>query len=432
MTRLPAKLPSAVPGRSPARPGTGRRGPGSPAGRIPSPVTALERLVDELIDSGAASAAVALTGDARRIEWSRAAGWARGGPPSGMPAAAGTWFDYGSLTKPFVATAALALDRTGDLPLGTRLGDVLGGADRRLAALPLGEMLRHGARLAAWTPLYARCRSLAEAEALLLSGALLGARAGTYSDLDYLLWGLAAERALGRPLAALVAERVLAPLGLGDALAVAPGNLPQIAESRMDSGREVELAARQGIVAALLPPPPVGVPQDGNARFLSGLPERSGVAASAATAATRSRAAGTAPTAAGSGAAPGAGGAPSPRGRLWGHSGLFGTAEALWRLGAEWLEPRLVLHNEAVAAALAGGGPFALGWWRRRHRGGGGPALSPGSFGHTGFAGGSLWIDPRRSRVFVLLAYRIDPATNMNRWRRRFHAAATRAVVAGS
>jgi CubicO group peptidase (beta-lactamase class C family) len=364
---------------------------------------ALERLVDALVDSGAASAAVGLAGDGRQIEWSRAAGWARGGPEAGRPAklatmaamasmaSGSTWFDYGSLTKPFVATAALALDRAGELPLGTRLGEVFAGADRRLAGLALADLLRHGARMLAWTPLYARCRSLAEAAALLLSGALLGARAGTYSDLDYLLWGLAAERALGRPLAALVAERVLAPLGLASAAAVAPGDQPQVAESRMDSGREVALAARQGLAIALLPPPPIGQPQDGNARFLTGLPAAAG--------------------------------------SLWGHGGLFGTAAGLWRLGAEWLEPRRVLHNEAVAAALSGGGPFALGWWRRRHRGGGGPALSAASFGHTGFAGGSLWIDPLQSRVFVLLAHRCRPAVDMNRWRRRFHAAATRAFI---
>ena len=371
-----------------------------PVGGDPKALTALARLVDSLVDSGSASAAVALVGGGRRLEWSRVAGWARGGPPAGRPAEAATWFDYGSLTKPFVATLALALDRTGELPLGTRIGEVLGGgADRRLAALPLVDLLRHRSGLAGWTPLYARCRSLAEVEALLLSGTLLGARAGVYSDLDYLLWGLAAERALGRPLAALVRERVMAPLGVAGAIAAVPGDLAQVAESRMDSGREVELAARQGIAAPLLPPPPVGLPQDGNARFLAGL------------------------------AAPAARGPAD--GVIWGFAGLFGTAAALWRLGAEWLEPRLLLHKEDVAAALAGGGSFALGWWRRRARGGGGgPALAAGSFGHTGFAGGSLWIDPRRSRVFVLLAHRVEPASNLNRWRRRFHAAAARALPA--
>lgn len=374
-------------------------------------LVALERLVDSLVEAGAASAAMALVGDGRSIEWSRAAGWARGGPSSGRPAEAATWFDYGSLTKPFVATLALELDRTGELPLGTRLGEALAGADRRLAALPLADLLRHRAGLPGWTPLYARCRSVAEVEALLLSGDLLGARSGTYSDLDYLLWGLAAERTLGQPLAALVGERVLAPLGMDGSIAAVPGDLPQVAESRMDSGREVELAARQGIAAALLSPPPIGLPQDGNARFLSALGEIGSMGAIGAQCAPDTPAG-------------------SSRGVLWGFAGLFGTAAGLWRLGAEWLEPRLLLHSETVAAALAGGGPFALGWWRRRsHGGGGGPALSAGSFGHTGFAGGSLWIDPRRARVFVLLAHRLDPAINLNRWRRRFHAAAARAFL---
>jgi CubicO group peptidase (beta-lactamase class C family) len=394
-----------------------------PGDRAVAALAALAGLVDSLVDSGTASAAMALVGSARGVEWSRAAGWARGGPSSGRPADAATWFDYGSLTKPFVATLALELDRTGELPLGTRIGEVFAGADRRLAARPLADLLRHRAGLLGWTPLYVRCRSLAEVAALLLSGALLGARSGTYSDLDYLLWGLAAERALGRTLAALVGERVLAPLGVDGSIAAVPGDLPQVAESRMDSGREVELAARQGMTTALLPPPPIGVPQDGNARFLSAIVTSGHGAPATAAAPATPRMAAAGAEESGWLTATGA-----SRGGLCGFAGLFGTAAGLWRLGAEWLEPRLLLHSETVAAALAGGGPFALGWWRRRSRGGGGgPALSAGSFGHTGFAGGSLWIDPRRSRVLVLLAHRLDPASDLNRWRRRFHAAAARA-----
>jgi CubicO group peptidase (beta-lactamase class C family) len=351
---------------------------------------ALERLVDSLVESGAASAVVALIGGPGEVAWLRAAGWARGGPAAGRLAAASTWFDYGSLTKPFAATLGLLLDRSGELPLATPLGAVLAGAPTPLAAAPLSDLLRHGARMQAWTPLYARCRSLAEVRAVLLGGGLLGGRAGTYSDLDYMLWGLAVERALGRPLAALVAERVLAPLGLssGDtAVAAAPGDIAAVAESRMDGGREAALAARQGI--APLPPPAPGEPQDGNARFLLTL---------------------------------------APRGAIAGHAGLFGTAAALWRLGAEWLAPGALLDRTAVAAARGGGGPFALGWWRRRHRGSGGAGLSPLAFGHSGFAGGSLWVDPRSRRIFVLLAHRVDSASNLNRWRRRFHLVAGRAL----
>ena len=363
-------------------------------------LTAAARLVEALVASGTASAAVGLTGSADRIEWRHAAGWARGEAPAGRPVEPATRFDLASLTKPFMATLALILDRSGELPLRLRVGDVFPGAGRQVADRRLEDLLRHRAGFQAWTPLYARCGSLAEVEALLLSGELGGGRAGRYSDLDYLVWGLAAERVLGQPLAALVGRRVLEPLGIAATTVATPGELPDVAQSHMDTGREVELAAFQGLSIAPLPAPPRGLPQDGNARFLTGL---AAVAASGA-------------PGPGSGS-PVAGGG----GAVFGHGGLFGPAEDLWRLGAEWLAPGRLLEREAVAAALGGGGPFALGWWRRRYRGGGGAALSPGSFGHTGFAGGSLWIDPERSRVHVLLAHRRDPAGNLNRWRRRFH-----------
>lgn len=156
----------------------------------------------------------------------------------------------------------------------------------------------------------------------------------------------------------------------------------------MGTGKEVELAAKAGFTVPDLGPPPIGIPQDGNARFLLGL------------------------------------GVP---GGVLGHAGLFGGARDLWRLGAEWLEPGRVLKPDGAALALKGGGPFALGWWRRRaQEGGGGWALSSSAFGHTGFSGNSLWIDPERRRVFVLLGSRLDPATDINHWRRAFHARAVR------
>ncbi|HVT57442.1 MAG TPA: serine hydrolase domain-containing protein [Thermoanaerobaculia bacterium] len=357
----------------------------------------IERLLAELIETGVASAAVALVGNAEEVEGEWAAGWAR----EGVRAEPGSWFDFASLTKPFIASLALILDRDRSLALRLPIGEVFAGAHPRLAGRPLEDLLRHRSGLGSWTPLYdpavgtrrgrpAAGQTLAGICELLLSGSLLGARPGTYSDLDYLLWGMAAERVLGRSLGELVAARVLAPLGLS-ALA-SPGDLPQVARSRMGTGREAERAAAQGLSVASLPPPPIGLPQDGNGRFLAGL----------------------------------AGGA----GALFGFTGLFGPAHDLWRLGAEWLRPRRLLHRQAVAAALAGGSPFALGWWRRRCRGGGGPALSPRAFGHTGFAGGNLWIDPDRRRVFTLLAHRIDPASDLNRWRRRFHEAAVERLAA--
>lgn len=343
--------------------------------------------LDGLVSQGVVSqeimsAAVALVGTREGIEIEEAAGQAR----AGVPAEVSTRFDFASVTKPLVATLALVLDAEGVLPLGTRIGDVWPAAHARLARRPLSDLLRHRSGVAGWTPLYHRCRSLDEAVELVvrggLDGDLAGARIGTYSDLGFILFGWAAEISTGTALAELLRSRVLAPLGLTGVEAT-PGERPDLAESHMGTGQEIKLAAKQGLAVPDLGAPPLGRAQDGNCRFLAGI------------------------------------------GGMCGHAGLFGGARDLWRLGAEWLAPGRLLNPESVAAALAGGGPFALGWWRRRLHGSGGRALSPTAFGHTGFAGNSFWIDPERGRIFVLLGSRIDPSMEMNRWRRRFHRVAT-------
>jgi CubicO group peptidase (beta-lactamase class C family) len=338
--------------------------------------------VRELVDSGVATAAVGLVGTPDAILWTEAAGEAR----PGVPATSETRFDYASLTKPFTASLALVLDADGTLALRTPIREVWPEADPRLGRRTCEELLRHRSGLQGWAPLYHLCRTREEVLALLLGGTRLGARAETYSDLDYLLWGLTAERVTGKPLAELLRTRVLDPLGLA-AVEPSPGDRADVARSPMDTGKEVDLAAKQGLAISALPPPPVGRPQDGNVRFLSGLPGF---------------------------------------GPLAGHAGLFGRARDLQALAADWLAPGRVLEPVRVASALSGGRSFALGWLRRTLSGSAGPALPPSSVGHTGFAGNSLWIDRERLRIYVLLAARIDPRYDMNRWRRRFHAWAAR------
>ncbi len=340
------------------------------------------RVLDELLSQGVVSAAVALVATREEIELEEAAGEA--------PAGIETRFDWASVTKPVVATLALVLDAEGSLPLAARIGDLWPEAHPRLAPRPLSDLLRNRSGVVAWTPLYHRCRSLEEAEALIVRGGregdLVGARADTYSDLGFILYGRTAERHLGVPLMDLLRDRVLAPLGMGGVEGT-PGDGPDLAISHMGTGQEVRLAAKQGLTIPDLGPPPLGRPQDGNARFLNKI------------------------------------------GETCGHAGLFGGARDLWRLGAEWLAPGRLLKPEGVAAALSheggGGGRFALGWWRRSLRGSAGKALSPSAFGFTGFAGNSFWIDPGQRRIFVLLGSRIDPFIDINRWRRRFHTAAS-------
>jgi CubicO group peptidase (beta-lactamase class C family) len=55
-----------------------------------------------------------------------------------------------------------------------------------------------------------------------------------------------------------------------------------------------------------------------------------------------------------------------------------------------------------------------------------GERLSPSAFGHAGFTGTSLWIDPQRDRYFVLLtnrAYGAGTPDEMRAVRRGFHDA---------
>jgi CubicO group peptidase (beta-lactamase class C family) len=337
----------------------------------------LEALLGEMVDGGVASATVAVCGASGQIEAVAAAGRTRS--QGGRPVRPTDRFDLASLTKPFAATLALTLDSRGLLPLNARVGEIWGDRVRsRLSDRPLESLLRHRSGLSAWAPLYRRCRSREAVVDYLLSPAALGDRRERYSDLDYLLWGLTAERALAEPYDRILRRHVLRPLGLGDSGGVtwSPRARGAVLETLLGNSRERELAAAQGVRVARRGGPAVGEVQDGNSRFLGG------VAA---------------------------------------HAGLFASALHMWRLAHEWLAPSLLLGREAVDRALAGGRRFNLGWRRRTLRGSGGPALGPAAFGHLGFTGGSVFADPESDRIMVLLAHRVSAANDLKGWRRRLH-----------
>ncbi|MEZ5331382.1 MAG: serine hydrolase domain-containing protein [Thermoanaerobaculia bacterium] len=334
----------------------------------------LSGLLDGLLEGGDVLAAAALVGDRRSVLARAVAGSLR---PAGEGLPESPLFDLASLSKPWTATLALRLDAEGELPLGLQLDEVWPQVGDVLARTTLAELLSHAAGLEAWAPLALHCVGPAEVPQLLLSGGLTGARDGTYSDLGPILWGLSARRVTGRDLGRLLAAAVLEPLGIPAGACTTRPAVARTVASPLDNRRERELAAAQGLDLPPSGPPSPGTVQDGNARFLGGFP---------------------------------------------GHAGLFATPEALWTLGKAWLgTPRGFLPAAARRAALAGPGRWLLGWERRRTRGSGGRALSERAFGHSGFTGGSLWVDPESERVFVLLAHRATPDLDLAPWRRRFH-----------
>ena len=104
-------------------------------------------------------------------------------------------------------------------------------------------------------------------------------------------------------------------------------------------------------------------------------------------------------------------------GGVAGHTGLFGTAPAVGRFARALLE---TLHGSGRLAnpatlsrflhpSTVPGSSRALGWDTMLVTSSCGHRLSPQAFGHTGFTGTSLWLDPSQDLYIVLLTNRVHP-----------------------
>lgn len=108
-------------------------------------------------------------------------------------------------------------------------------------------------------------------------------------------------------------------------------------------------------------------------------------------------------------------------GGISGHAGLFASAEDLMRFGEWALAGALGRPGQATIAPPAAfatwtlrqdhpaGSSRGLGWDTPSGRSSAGTLMSARSFGHTGFTGTSIWIDPTRELVVVLLTNRVHP-----------------------
>ena len=125
------------------------------------------------------------------------------------------------------------------------------------------------------------------------------------------------------------------------------------------------------------------------------------------------------------------------------HAGLFGSAPDVALFGQALLDGgtlagRRVVDSETLARFVTRddrtpGSDRALGWQVAAPGNSAGPDLSPCAFGHTGFTGTSLWIDPIRHLVIVLLTNRVHPRRENARiigFRPALHSAIARSVVA--
>jgi CubicO group peptidase (beta-lactamase class C family) len=100
-----------------------------------------------------------------------------------------------------------------------------------------------------------------------------------------------------------------------------------------------------------------------------------------------------------------------------GHAGLFGTAQAVGDFARAMLQALKgtasnVASRDTVRLFVTRSqipGSRALGWDTMLPTSSCGAKLSATAFGHTGFTGTSLWIDPEREVYVVLLTNRVNP-----------------------
>ncbi len=303
-------------------------------------------------------------------------------PDDPTPTQLDTLYDLASVTKPFVACAALSLTRgTPELlqtPLGALLPEALGTPSE---FIPLEALLCHRAGLEAHRPLYeplTRGQPVDRSEALRIAASATGTHAGAappalYSDLGYLLAGAALERHAECPLAELL-ERVFAPWELGGTVCAAAALTANEHHGERQVAPTEDVAWRGGRVSRVV--------HDENAFALGGL-------------------------------------------GVCGHAGLFGDVQGVLGFGTSLLEALTTPDaGHLPAGALQGAlqpralGSYLVGFDSRSPEGSSaGERFSLASFGHLGFTGTSLWCDPEAQVVVVVLSNRVCPTRDNPRLR---------------
>ncbi|MFI7489959.1 serine hydrolase [Micromonospora echinaurantiaca] len=287
-----------------------------------------------------------------------------------LPMRPDTIFDLASVSKLFTTIVVLQQVEQGrvelDAPVARYVPEFAAGGKE---AVTVRMLLTHTSGLPAFTALWSRYPTPAERFAAALATPLAaGATPGTryvYSDLGLIALGVLVERVTGRSLADLVRDGVTAPLGMTD---TGYNPAPEL-RSRI-AATEYQPYAGRGMVW--------GEVHDENAWSLGGVA---------------------------------------------GHAGVFSTAADLAVLcqallnGGEY-RGRRILHADTVRAMLVNyNAPLeqaypesdrGLGFELNKHWYMTGLS-SPVGFGHTGFTGTSLVVDPLSHSFVVLLSNRVHP-----------------------
>jgi len=323
----------------------------------------LDSIVRVGLEQGAAPGAALAVGRFGRLVHLKAYGaidYAAGAPTVDPTT---TLFDLASLTKVVATTtAAMILEEEGKLDLFRTVQSYLpefSAPDK--AAITVRMLLTHRGGLEAFAPLWKQWRGRADYLAQ-INARPLANPPGTkviYSDWDFVLMGMIIERITGTTLDAFTAARVFGPLGMSSTRFAPDTNDAAL----MRRVALTELDTLRGQIH--------GTVHDPNAWALGGVA---------------------------------------------GHAGLFGSARDLAVFmqmllnggsyaGTRIVKPATVARWTSVQDVASS---RALGWDTPSAVSSAGRFFSPRSFGHTGFTGTSIWVDPERGLFVVLLSNRVN------------------------
>ena len=313
-----------------------------------------------------------------------------------------TIYDLASLTKPLV-TGLLCARRIelGELTLDSSVSHYLPEFDRTdKSMITVRELLTHTAGLPAWRPLYLLAEDEPERAAGAIANLDLEYKPGTrvvYSDLGFIALGILLARMTAHSLADMARNEIIEPLNLQQTF-FNPEEALQTGIAACETGNAYErdmveqsgAGTYQNCRQRLI----WGEVHDGNAYFLGGAA---------------------------------------------GHAGLFSSAPDTFVLAQQFLpESSKLLKRQTCELFRVNMTPGleesrSLAWQlAETSESTAGLDLPRDSFGHNGFTGTSLWIDPERDRVFILLTNRTHarqlPFANINAVRRRFHSLAVAAL----
>jgi serine-type D-Ala-D-Ala carboxypeptidase len=340
-------------------------------------IDSLTRILLEGVQAQVFPGAVLFVRQHGRIHFHRAVGHISA-LPDAHPVYLQTLYDLASLTKPLaMASAILLLVQDGLLDLTVPIDAVL----TESKGLPVGrvalkDVLCHRSGLPNWRPFYqtfppvlpsgasSRRERIQAILDLILNEPIevWSPPKSVYSDLGYMVLGFVVERVTNQTLADFCQSRIFG------FLQASPLGYRGLASNK-ERGSPIELCApteQDPWRGRLLQ----GEVHDENAFVLGGIA---------------------------------------------GHAGLFGTAEAVGQITKAWLRgyqgnPGLFNSQLVVQFVTAQPGTsWAFGWDTPTQPSSSGKWFSPESFGHLGFTGTSIWIDPIRELEVIFLSNRVHP-----------------------